>query len=105
MSDATRRALLLLEVERVRQTSEEGWTTEHDAEHACGELSAAAACYATPTGLRYLAKDGTPTVWPWASSWWKPTPDDRERELVKAGALILAELERIHAARKPGVPS
>jgi len=29
-------------------------------------------------------------------SHWKPTPDDRVRELVKAGALIAAEIDRLN---------
>ena len=36
-----------------------------------------------------------PTLWPWALSQWKPTPDDRIRELTKAGALIAAEIDRL----------
>ena len=33
--------------------------------------------------------------WPWNVVWWKPTPDDRIRELAKAGALIAAEIDRL----------
>jgi hypothetical protein len=35
--------------------------------------------------------------WPWSKHWWKPTPNDRVRELVKAGALIAAEIDRLQA--------
>jgi hypothetical protein len=42
----------------------------------------------------------TPTDWPWPESWWKPTGD--RRNLVKAGALILAEIERIDRAAQQG---
>lgn len=38
-------------------------------------------------------------VWPWDESWWKPT--NRRRDLVKAGALILAEIERLDRAEAP----
>ena len=34
----------------------------------------------------------TPPHWPWALNWWKPK--DRRRDLIRAGALIVAELER-----------
>ena len=34
-------------------------------------------------------------LWPWKEAWWKPTPEDRIRELVKAGALIVAEIDRL----------
>lgn len=54
-----------------------------------------------------IAKDGPPgTVvprgWPWGSSWWKPK--DPRRDLVRAGALILAEIERIDRASPPSSP-
>lgn len=82
--------------ERRRQMSEEGWTPEHDDAHDEGELARAAACYALPSRFRRggIVISGT-YVWPWANHWWKPTPDDRVRELVKAGALIAAEIDRI----------
>lgn len=38
---------------------------------------------------------GAPAGWPWHPKWWKPTPDDRIRELAKAGALIAAEIDRL----------
>ena len=72
--------------ERSRQISEEGWTSEHDDAHGNGEMAVAAACYAAPT-------DVEPESWPWAYKWWKPTTP--RRNLVKAAALILAEIERL----------
>jgi hypothetical protein len=36
-----------------------------------------------------------PEEWPWFQERWKPTPDNRIRELVKAGALIAAEIDRM----------
>lgn len=99
--------------ERERQKAVEGWTVEHDDEHAEGELGLAAACYAAPVPIRceWPVSDGArsagegsnafpPTqwlsAWPWDDKWWKPT--DRRRDLVKAGALILAEIERLDRA-------
>lgn len=76
----------LIADERQRQVEAEGRTPEHDDEHE-GELSDAAACYALGKRL---------PVWPWSTDWWKPTPDDRVRELTKAGALIPAEIDRIN---------
>jgi hypothetical protein len=72
--------------ERQRQIEAEGWTPEHDDQHSSGELADAAACYAR--GKQMSA------VWPWDEKWWKPGPD-RRRQLVKAGALIVAEIERL----------
>lgn len=34
--------------------------------------------------------------WPWNGRWWKPT--NRRRDLIKAGALIVAEIERLDRA-------
>ena len=85
--------------ERDRQWNEEGWTPEHDDKHVNGEMARAAAGYAFHAGLsdEWRAK-GLPQGWPagWAFSWWKPT--SRRRDLVKAAALILAEIERLDRA-------
>ncbi len=37
-----------------------------------------------------------PSMWPWAEEWWKPI--NPRRNLVKAAALILAEIERLDRA-------
>lgn len=79
--------------ERQRQVTAEGWTPEHDDEYQHCEMAVAAACY-------IMADDDPradiPELWPWPSEWWKPT--DVRRDLVKAGALILAEIERLDRA-------
>lgn len=72
-------------VERKRQLAEEGWTLAHDDEHRAGELAKAAACYAVGWRLR--------DIWPWDERWWKPK--DSRRNLIRAGTLIMAEIERI----------
>lgn len=74
--------------ERINQVRH-GFTPAHDDAHEAGELASAAACYAT--GSR---ADG---LWPWAAEWWKPGRDPR-RCLVKAAALIVAEIERLDRA-------
>lgn len=99
--------------ERRRQIEAEGWTAEHDDSHSNGELAAAASCYAYPNAsVRKLVssrwdagrslddddipvgRTNVPANWPdWDGDWWKPS--DRRRNLVKAGALILAEIERL----------
>jgi hypothetical protein len=81
--------------ERKRQIEEEGWTPEHDAQHDRCELSAAAACYAHFGWV----KPRTPTEWPWDACWWKPTT--YRRDLVKAGALIAAEIDRVDRMEAP----
>lgn len=88
-------AIELIAAERRRQVDVEGWTPEHDDMHSDGELASAAACYAMPEHERPTT-DGVPERWPaeWDPRDFKPTPNDRIRELVKAGALIVAEIER-----------
>lgn len=91
----------LISLERERQIRVEGWTREHDAEHVHGELADAASAYAlTPDTRKTLTifcneKDGFPPMWPFGEQWWKPCPDDRIKELMKAGALIAAEIDRL----------
>lgn len=77
-------------IERARQMESEHWTAEHDDEHIRGELAMAAACYANPSHTKEL-----PALFPFDECWWKPTPNDRIKELTKAGALIAAEIDRL----------
>lgn len=75
--------------ERKRQIEDEGWTPNHDDEHNGGELALAGACYALgSTGVRRA-----PEHWPFDPNWWKP--QSRRRDLVRAAALIVAEIERL----------
>lgn len=86
--------------ERLRQVEEEGWTFAHDKQYVEEQLAKAAGCYAMPHLERYYSADDIPLSWPWNSLWWKPTPDDRIRELAKAGALIAAEIDRIQSGEE-----
>lgn len=91
----------LIRGERARQRFVEGWTPEHDDRHWRDEMASAAACYAMPDDSRLMRGAfgaPIPADWPWDAEWWKPTPNDRIRELVKAGALIAAEIERLQRA-------
>lgn len=94
--DTMSRALQDVIAERERQISQEGWTPEHDDKQIDCQLAAAAACYAvcgdTPGQVNKLNYDGV-RLWPWANWWWKPTT--YRRNLVKAAALLLAEIDRI----------
>jgi hypothetical protein len=93
----------LITVERKRQIEEEGWTAEHDDKWGYGQLANAAACYAMTNQHRICwakkvglwAKTTFEVIWPFSKEWWKPTPEDRIRELVKAGALAAAEIDRL----------
>jgi hypothetical protein len=96
----------LIAAERNRQKRKEGWTAAHDDGHDREELARAAACYALPHDVRSQTILGRPLnriLWPWDSRWWKPVVrsagpnpiEARIAELVKAGALIAAEIDRL----------
>jgi len=97
-------AALAVLSERQRQVLKEGWTFAHDdADHDDGMLAAAGAAYTLAAADKlcpYSQGDGgfddkPPPSWP--GNWqWKPS--DPRRMLVKAGALILAEIERLDRA-------
>lgn len=89
----TAAAIADIALERSRQVNEEGWTPEHDDQHTDGSLATAAAVYATNAGDPQPDHWPPPLAWPWDAEWWKPK--DHRRDLVRAGALIVAEIERL----------
>lgn len=92
-------------IERERQLQDEGFEPAGDDLYTDFQLGKAAAAYLGHA----IIKDATrkakaksnlpPGVWPWRCWWWKPT--DRRRDLVKAAALIIAEIERLDRAAAP----
>lgn len=86
------KALDDIAAERRRQIEVEGWTPAHDDEHVAGQMADAASCYALYNYPRVIRT----RFWPWDAEWWKPK--DFRRDLVKAGALIVAEIERLDRA-------
>lgn len=91
--------------ERRRQMMVEGWTAKHDDEHGDGAMAVAAACYALASEpAMQLAKVDFTELWKWtgwAQRWWKPK--DKRRNLIRAAALLLAEIERMDRAAARGV--
>jgi hypothetical protein len=91
----------LIAQERERQVNVEGRTLAMDRLYVNDELPKAAACYLTPHWVRKkMAEDGKSVdpLWPFPAETWKPgdgTTAGRVRELVKAGALIAAEIDRL----------
>jgi hypothetical protein len=94
----------LIAAERQRQITKERWTPEHDDAHSGHELARAAAFYVKHYVSRawifendgpelYPDHEAPKDEWPWARKWWKPS--DPMRDLVKAGALIAAEIDRL----------
>ena len=99
----TPRAWLDVMGERVRQITAEGWTADHDDAHNLGQMAGAALCYLAEDIPHWARQQAHGCYWPWDAGWWKP--GDHRRNLVKAGALILAEIERLdRAADKEGQP-
>lgn len=89
----------LIALERKRQIKGEGWTAELDDECVRFELTQAASEYVRAAalmgvGIPCSAIADARKEWPFAVRWWKPS-EDPIRNLVKAGALIAAEIDRL----------
>jgi hypothetical protein len=82
--------------ERKRQISAGGFTAEHDDRYGAGVLSQAAAWYAANASGRANRGYGALPFWPFDAA--SKKPKDARADLVRAGALILAELERMDRA-------
>lgn len=97
-------AIHLIEQERKLQI-EKGFTAEHDDKHRRGEIATAGVCYAAlgasqsrcymdfPASQIHVPKKEH-LEWPFEDESWRPS-DDKIRNLVRAGALIVAEIERL----------
>lgn len=90
----------LITQERNRQVKEEGYDMQHDLSESDNQIALAAVCYALPREYRYINTIWDenlypPYFWRWGMQDWKPSPDNRIRELQKAGALIAAEIDRL----------
>lgn len=86
--------------ERRRQIEVEGWTPEHDDLHDCGELAQAAAAYAFHNTDAENFQPAAESLFPtnWDADWWKPK--NPRRDLIRAAALIVAEIERLDRAQQ-----
>ena len=99
----TSTGIKLISEERERQQRVEGYWLEDDRRYTSGELCDAAMSYAKAAAkqargesLEYLTEmEGACEIpWPWDASHWKPS-ESQIRNLVKAGALIAAEIDRL----------
>lgn len=85
--------------ERRRQIEVEHWSPEHDDEHDDGALARAAICYADVGNS--LTQEQHDAMWPWSTISWRPK--DRRQNLVRAAALLLAEIERLDRSQPANV--
>jgi hypothetical protein len=95
----------LIDKERFRQVMVEGFLEPHDDLYIESQLSMAAESYILvsnylcntdciiPLAINSVIEQ-PPSFWPWDKSWWKPS-EDPIKNLVKAGALIAAEIDRL----------
>ena len=91
--------------ERDRQIKSEGYDTEHDDAHQNDEIAAYATFYAMPPAARDWPAQETGYGMTWGQAiipadWGPPKACDRRQELVKAAALLVAEIERLDRAKK-----
>ncbi len=89
-------AILDIAAERKRQIDVEGWTHDLDDQYRAGELCGAAVAYAADVAEFLAGKVAGREPHPlfrFDPRWWKPTTP--RRNLVKAAALIVAEIERL----------
>jgi len=88
--------------ERQRQIAAEGYTPDHDDLYTNDELLQAATTYIgtarSPDDSGMQKRASTAGVWPWHARFFKP--QNRARDLERAGGLIAAELDRMKRAEK-----
>jgi hypothetical protein len=98
---------LVTQERQENQIKKNGYTPEKDNQEYrdTDQLVMAAISYATPPNKRVItpnfgsfflrSANQPPDIWPWMDQFWKPSPDDRIRELTKAAALLVAEIDRL----------
>ena len=79
-----------------------GYTPENDKGYVNNELTKLAVSYLRTPFFNPLIQIGkqVPMDFPFKKEFWKPTPEDRIKELAKAGATICAEIDRLQAQNK-----
>ncbi len=110
----------MIAAERKRQVEDEGHSSEHDDKHTFGELAEAACLYAecaeiqarggTGEEMRECFEQGGPYAvcdWPWTNEETGEyeglkIDDNPIRNLVKAGSLIAAEIDRLQRQKEQG---
>lgn len=92
----------LVILERIRQIEVEGFSIMHDRKHENGELALAACYYAFNEDTidwiqEEFGNDMHLYFWPFDLESIKLEPNNRIKQLTKAGALIIAEIDRLQS--------
>jgi len=90
----------LIAIERKRQIEELGYDYSNDELYSNNQLAQAGAVYALKPLDNRIEEGNFPSLWPWDKEYFKPTPEDRIKELTKAGALIAAQIDWEIASKK-----
>ena len=96
-------------LERNRQVEKEHYSLDHDDEYVNNELIRAADSYAQHVigrgwvhdsnfGPEVYQSEEAPDLWPWDQDFWKP--ENPRKDLVRAAALLIAEIERIDRSKE-----
>ncbi len=90
--------------ERAAHQSREGFDDARDDRYDPAVLLHAGMSYLMHAAILLVKREQPPACfipkfWPWSRDWWKPS-EDPVRNLVKAGALIAAEIDRIQRERE-----
>jgi len=97
MADPMRSGAFMIVDERRRQIYGEGYTEQHDDQHTNGELGRAASAYIYANNFQLGIR-----LWPFERGIFRPTTTIKN--LVKAGALIAAEIDRLKRAQRENLP-
>ncbi|HEU4376262.1 MAG TPA: hypothetical protein VFS02_22405 [Telluria sp.] len=98
MPELTALDLAVAELGRIRNVK--GFSEERDDEYVEGELRDAAMCYLFGDDHIGQGFEDVTSFWPWGPLTFKPSPDDRKKELTKGIALALCELDRLIRAER-----
>ena len=88
----------LIMKERQRQIEVEGYDETHDRHHTPQVLARAAVAYALFDDEAGLLSKAGENLWPWGKEFWKPK--DQKRNLIRAGALIAAAIDKLQIENK-----
>ena len=95
--DLKKTGIELIAEEQQRVREQEGFTLESDKQYKNNELVKGAISYLRTPMYNVHIQTGqlAPMEFPFKQEWWKPSPDDRIKELIKAGQMIASEIDKL----------